>query len=173
MGYLMINIYEVTDEFLEQFGLLQAIEDLESHVLKDTLDGLAGDVAQNLGSYCKNIEAQLNAMQTYELEMRKKEELMREKRMRLRDKLDRFKGYLLDKLSNANIDRLECSEFTIYVKNNPSSVAIHCEVDKIPDEYVKVKTIVTPNKLKLKNAIKNGVIIDGVELVTTKRIEMK
>jgi Siphovirus Gp157. len=173
MEQKMFNIYEVTNDFLGKIELLQKMDDLPSDALEDTLGALSNEMAQDLGAYCKNIEAELTAMQNYEIEMRKKEDNMREKRVRLKNKLDKFKEYLLTKFNESGIKSLECSEFTIYVKNNPSAVAVQCEVEKLPQEYIKIRTIVSPNKLKLKNAIKDGAIIDGVELVTTKRIEIK
>lgn len=43
----------------------------------------------------------------------------------------------------------------------------------IPDDYLTVKTTVTPSKTALKAAIKNGELIPGVEIQLTRNIQLK
>jgi hypothetical protein len=64
-------------------------------------------------------------------------------------------------METANLKKLELANGTISVSNTPQSVQIIDE-SKIPDEYFRIKKEI--DKTKIKDALKDGVEIEGVQL---------
>lgn len=67
--------------------------------------------------------------------------------------------------------KIHRSEFDINIKKNPPSLRIDKE-GNIPPEYFKNLAPIL-DKTLLKDAIKNGLNIEGVQLVQTERLEIK
>ena len=47
------------------------------------------------------------------------------------------------------------------------------DFDKLPEEYIKTKIEKNPDKVAIKNAIKNGENINGAKIVTNYNIQIK
>lgn len=54
-----------------------------------------------------------------------------------------------------------------------SEVVNIIDESKIPSEYIKVKTETSPMKAEIKKALKDGKVIDGVDLVTNINMQIK
>jgi len=67
----------------------------------------------------------------------------------------------------SGIKKIECPLFSISLAKGQEVVSITDE-NLLPDEYVRVKTEISPNKIALKNALKDGKEVPGAELVTGK-----
>ena len=61
---------------------------------------------------------------------------------------------------------------SIKIRENPVSVVIKDE-NAIPSKFKTEKTTITVNKNAIKLAAKDGEIIDGIELVRTKKLAIK
>ena len=61
---------------------------------------------------------------------------------------------------------------TIKVKENPPSLIVERE-DLVPDKFKAKKEVVTVNKNAIKQALKDGEIIDGVKLINIKKLTIK
>lgn len=86
----------------------------------------------------------------------------------LKQRSDRFdhrkevtRKLIMQIMNIADLTKMELANGTISVSNTPASVIITDET-KIPDEYFRIKKEV--NKTKLKDALKDGAIIEGAQL---------
>lgn len=53
------------------------------------------------------------------------------------------------------------------------AVEVRCEPEALPPEFQRVKVTVDPDKAALKDAVKQGKVINGVEIVTRQNIQIK
>ena len=61
---------------------------------------------------------------------------------------------------------------SIKVRDNPMSVVVQDE-DAVPSEYKREKITITVDKTGIKKAFKDGVKVQGVEIVNSQRLEIK
>ena len=83
----------------------------------------------------------------------------------------------IQKLVEYGMDKLELNELNFgsikaVRKLNPPSVVLD-ETVQLPAEYTKQTITITPDKTKIKEAIKSGLQVDGARLVQNTRIEIK
>ena len=83
----------------------------------------------------------------------------------------------IQKLVEYGMDKLELNELNFgsikaVRKLNPPSVVIDESV-QLPAEYTKQTITITPDKAKIKDAIKSGLVVEGARLVQNTRIEIK
>ena len=75
------------------------------------------------------------------------------------NRIEYLKGILMQDLDG---EKMKEPEFNIYYKTTPDVVDI-AEGTELPDEFMRIKK--EPNKTALKEALQNGEIIEGVNLV--------
>lgn len=89
-----------------------------------------------------------------------------EMKKRRQKRIDGLKNYLTfciaDKWSNAR--------YTVSVR---SSQAVDCDIDQIPDEYKRTTVKVEPDKKKIAESLKGGLIVPGATLTVNRSINIK
>lgn len=83
------------------------------------------------------------------------------------NKQQSLKEYLRYNMEKTGINKIECDLFTITLRKGSSVVNVTDE-SKLGDDYVTVKTVISPDKRAIGKALKDGVEIEGAELVTGK-----
>jgi hypothetical protein len=78
-----------------------------------------------------------------------------------------LKEYLRVNMERAGIKKIQCDLFTITLRK-AVEVVIITEESHLPDEYVNVKTVITPDKRAISSALKSGKTVEGAEMVTGK-----
>ena len=159
-----LSLYKIKDIYLEACQrLLNQDSDIPQEAIADTLEGLAGEFkekALNVAAYCKNLQKEIATIAEYEREMR-------QRRNRLECHVRNLRDYLKSNMEECNLSKIQGLEFNILIKNSPSHVVIESD-DALPNEYKKL--LITPDKAKLKQAIKEGIEIPGVRLETTRSL---
>ena len=138
-GYL--NLVEV----LENAGEDENLRELVTNSLNEIEDNIK-DKADNVVRFIRNLESEANAIKEEEkrlAEMRKKRE----------KQVENLKQYLFDFTKVADGQKIKGSIFTVSIKKNPASVVID-DLEAIPEEYKRVKTVVEANKTLLKKVLK-------------------
>lgn len=80
--------------------------------------------------------------------------------------------WLLDyQMTKLGVDRLDCGIIAAVRKLNPPSVVLDESVE-LPSEYTRQKITIEPDKVKIKDALKEGVVIEGCSLQQTSRIDI-
>jgi Siphovirus Gp157 len=118
----------------------------------------------------------INVTRVYK-EFKKEYEAISEERQRMqarekafKNKIDNLKSYLLENMEKCKISKIECPQFVIGLQKNPCSVDIYND-DEIPMDYKKAK--VENDITKIKDDLKNGVIIPGARLVQTNSVRIR
>ena len=65
-------------------------------------------------------------------------------------------------LEAANLKKMELPEATVYLRNNQPALVGEPDGDKLPDNYVKIER--KPDKKKIKEAMAEGIMFDGLSL---------
>jgi len=164
----MSHLYKLVAQYRE----LQQLdaEEVPEDVLRDTLEALGGELeikATNVAAFCKNLDS-------FADQIDEAAKAMKERGARVRRKSDAVRQYLMSMMQAAQITKIESPEFTLAIKKNPPALFI------APDVVVPAEFMVTPpapapypDKAKLKQALKDGLHIDGVRLEQGERLEIK
>lgn len=164
-----MNLYEIANQYQE--------------ILSKTFDDETGEVNENaialleiakdsmnekgiaIASFIKNIEAERNAIE-------EAKKAMAERESRLDKRVDYLTNYLQSNMERCGITEIKSPYFGIKLKKCPLSVDVQDE-NIIPNDYKKVKEIVSIDKLKIKEEILAGVVIPGASLKQNNRLEIR
>lgn len=148
-----------------------AVEDAETAVeAQSALDHIAEKFnakADNMACLIKNLKATTTAMKAEEAEMAKR-------RKAIESKIEWLKIILAESMRQAGCKKMVTNRNAISFRKS-TRLVVPCEkeiIQKYP-EYAKTKTTVTLDKIKLKDELKNGVIIDGADLQDYQNLQIK
>lgn len=154
-----MKLYEIVSD-------MRALEnlDLEPEQVADTMEGLQmalSDKAENIAalneSFTGNIEsidAQIKRLQAMKKTITTRQEQLKE--------------YLRHNMIESGISKIDCPYFKISLRKAAKSVQVD-DADLLPDEYVTIKTVISPDKNAIAKALKNGVEVNGASLVDGKQ----
>jgi len=164
-----MNLYKIANEYQE---VLSKTFDPETGEVNENaialLDIAKGEVKEKgiaVASYIKNLEAERNAIENAKKEMAEREK-------RLDNRLTYLSDYLKSNMERCGINEISCPYFIVKIKKCPLSVDILNE-DEIPDNYKKVKSVTSLDKIKLKEEILSGAVIPGAALKQNIRLEIR
>lgn len=118
-----------------------------------------------VASFIKNLDAEREA-----ITIAKK--AMAERESKYKKRSEELQGYLLFNLEKRGITNISCPYFEIRVKKCPASVDIMDETI-IPEEYMRTKTETLPDKVKMLQEMKAGVLISGVALKHNLKLDIQ
>lgn len=164
-----IALYELSNDYRELLTLADS-GDIPADVIRDTLEGLQGDIqakAVNVAKFALSLDATADSIEAAA-------KAMQERANRVRKRSEQIRAYLLFNMQATNIPKIECPEFTLAVRKTPEAVQI-METAVIPPEYMvqPPAPAARPDKAALKAALKAGVEIPGVYLQGGERLEVK
>jgi hypothetical protein len=84
---------------------------------------------------------------------------------------DRMKLAVRDAMLASGIDKIESSLFKLSLRRSESVEVVN--IDQLPESLVTVKKTVSADKVKIKEAIKNGVPVEGAVLVENFNLQIK
>lgn len=164
-----IALYELAAEYKAAADALAEL-DLPENVIHDTLESLSGDLeakAVNTVMLVRNLEATAEQIKVAE-------KAMAERRKAYEARATRIKQYVLDNMIHAGIQKIECPQFKIAIRDNPPSVVIDDE-KQVPPAYF---TDPPPppkalDKKLIAQAIKDGFEVPGAHLERGQRLDIK
>lgn len=162
-------LYEIANEYQEAAARLAEL-DLPEEVVKDTLEGLAGDLetkSTNVAMFVRNLEAMAEKMQ----------EAMDDifvRRNAVQARAERVRAYLKENMERTGITKIECPWFVLKIAKNPERVRV-TDAAAIPNEYLRIPPVPEPepDKTKIKKALQDGTAVPGCELEQGTRLEIK
>lgn len=166
-----MTLYDITGTYLE---LMEISDELPEDAVRDTLEGISAefdDKADNLACVIKNLLADAEAIKA---ESDKLSERAKAKKTRAENLTD----YLKTQMQTMGKRKLETPRNELSLKTTPPSVKIADEgafiswAEKNNTDLLSIKPPV-PNKTNIKNAIKNGLEIDGVALESGERLSIR
>ena len=155
-----LRLYELTQQHRELERLLDG-DEVPAEVVRDTLESIAGlfeskatsvaHVILNLEGFADQVKAAADAM--------------KERAERIKRRADAVRAWLLLNMQATGITKIETPEFTLAVQKNPPSVEID-PLAVLPPEYMETPPPPPPkpNKAKLKEDLRSGVVIPGAYL---------
>lgn len=157
----MTKLYEISEQFKE----LQALADDESmaEAVADTLEGIQGefdDKAKAISSMVLNMDGDIEPIDSAiaRLQARKKV---------IQNKQESLKNYLRENMTRCDIKKIACPLFTVTLVQGREIAFIDNE-EALPDDYLSVKTTISPDKAAITKALKEGVEIPGAHLERAK-----
>ncbi len=165
----MGTLFDLAAEYREAADTLAEL-DLPDEVVRDTLESMSGDLtakATNIAAMCANWTALI-------AQIRDAEQRMAERRRKLEERADRVRGYLLNAMLYAGIERIDSPHFALAVKANPPSVRVE-DPRQLPPEYLRAPEppAPEPDKARIRAALASGLDVPGARLVRTRRIDIR
>jgi hypothetical protein len=168
-----MSLYSLTEQYRSLLALADSEAEIPEDVLRDTLEGLGGELqlkAQNVARFIANQDAMAEAIDSAG-------EAMRVRAKRLRNRTAYLRQYLLVNMQAANLPRLESPELVIAIKKNPPSVVVFDEA-AIPAEFKRTPPpapppVPVPDKKAIGDALKAGTDVPGCRLEQGFRLEVK
>jgi hypothetical protein len=165
----MTALYEMTAELVELNNLMDSFEDTDTVgddgsmalAIRDTLEGMEmafNDKAVAIVKFAQALEGDTTAIDT---EIKR----LQERKKRINNRREQLRDYLRHNMEAAGHKKIECPLFTITLAKGRDQVQIADEA-ALPDEYVRVKTEIKPDKVAIGKALKDGATVPGAELVT-------
>ena len=160
----MPKLYELTQNYKNLLDLADD-ETIDTAIIETALKTIESSIqekAQNLAIIIKSVGADAEIIKA-------EEKRLAAKRKALENKQTWLKDYLQNQLEFVKLEKVKTAVFTVALQNNPASVQILDET-VIPAQF---KTIIPAtfsiDKEAIKDAIKRGALVPGVELITDKR----
>ena len=155
-----MKLYEITQAY-ENLASLEDKEEVGKYL--DLIEDEFNQKAENTVKVIKNIGADIKAL-------RDEEKRLAQKRKSLQSNQDWLKFYLQNNMERLGDKKIKAGIFNINIQKNPQSIKILDEAT-IPDKYKIASYRI--DKKTLKDDIKNGVEIEGAELVQTEGIRIR
>lgn len=165
------TLYEITSDILELKAMLD--DDPESEFVRDTLEGLAGELDAKADGYCKVIkefERHIASIRGYKEAVKAEMERLTEMERVDENNIDRLKKALFQAMQVTDRPKIDTGLFKISIRNNAMSL------DKIPDslpEKYLVQQNPTIDKRLLLADVKAGVLVEGVTTKQTQSLIIK
>lgn len=157
-----MNLYELSIAFQE----VQNME-LDPEVMKDTLDSIEDAIenkAENIAKLVRNLESDVSAY-------KEEEDRLKTKRQATENKVKWLKTYLEDNMKLTGKTKFKSGMFNFSIQKNPVSVNILDE-RIIPEEFL-IPQLPKIDKTALKDVLKTGVEVPGVELKQTEGLRIR
>ena len=163
-----MKLYEITHEYNGIFNSIDETGEVNQETV-DAIDELQTkfeDKAIAIASYIKNIEAEEAAIKSAMDDMKKRRDA-------LNSKVDSLSEYLRESMSKMSVSEIKSSPFfKIRIKQCPVSVDVFDDL-VLPVEYMREKTAITIDKIKLKEVLNLGVKVPGACLHRREKLEIK
>lgn len=167
-----MKLYELSQQY-RALEALESSDDLPPEVIRDTLEGLTGQLqekATNVGLFIRNLESTADAIE-------EAAEAMRMRGARLRKRAQSLHEYLKLNMQASGISKVESPYFTLCLKKNPPTVVIDSE-NLIPARFMRTpepppppKPV--PDKKAIGDAIKAGEEVPGAHSEQYERLEIE
>lgn len=159
-----MTLYEI-DKKIEA-AIMNAVDEETGEITGDfaLLDELQLEREQkieNSGLYIKNLAAEIESLKA-------EEKALYERRKSKEKRAEWLKGYLTYSLDGA---KFETPKLALSFRK--SVVVDVADVDKLPEEFKRIKTMIDADKTALKEALKGGAVIDGAILVEKQNLQIK
>lgn len=164
----MSSLYELKDLYLSLIDM-DAEDDLSfAEAIKNSLDDINDEFSEkviNIIKYEKNCIYEAIAIKEEAKKMLKRAEA-------LENKSKRLKEYVRENMLESGIKKVECPYFVVQTRSTASKVVIDNQ-KAIPPSYIKTEIKENPDKKLIKEAINNGVAVDGCHLESSKTLVIR
>ena len=155
----MTQLYKITEQFRELAVLADGADEDLAVAVRDTMQGIEAefkDKALAVSHIILNFDADVAALD-------KELDRLQERKRLVTNRQKQIKEYLRENMEAADITKISCSLFTITCAKGRDSVVVDDE-SAIPDELMRVKTEMAPDKTAIAAKLKAGEEVPGARL---------
>lgn len=155
----MTKLHEIAKEYREVAALADSDDEGMAQAVIDTLEAVGGEFeqkAQTLVRITLNRDSDIAAL---EAEIKRLEG----RKQVIVNQQQSFKDYLRTNMEATGITKISCPLFSITLAKGRESVVVDNE-NAIPDELMRVKTEIAPDKAAIAAKIKAGEEVPGARL---------
>lgn len=160
----MAVLYKLADSYNR---VVEMADELDDGTLKDTLDSIEevfDEKVENIAKSIKEIEGQADMVKAEKDRLTKREKTMR-------NNAKSMKIYIQEQMEAIGKRKVQGELLTVAIQKNAPSVRIESE-QYIPEGFY-VPQPLKLDKTQLKDELKNGLEIAGVELVQTESVRIR
>lgn len=155
----MTKLYELTGQFKELATLAEGADEDLAIAVRDTMAAIEAefnDKAIAVSNIILNFDSDVAAIDA-EIER------LEERKRLVTNRQKQIKDYLRENMEAAGITKITCPLFTITCAKGREVVVIDDE-NQIPDELMRVKTEIAPDKAAILKALKEGAEVPGAHI---------
>lgn len=155
----MSALYELTGEMIELNKIMDESDEM-AEAVTDTLEAINMEFDEkgvNIVKLITNLDSTMIAPIDEQIKR------LQDRKKTIVNKQNSLREYLRTNMIASGITKIDCPLFSITLRKAAKKVEITDE-SKIPDDYVNVKTVITPDKRKILADLKEGVEIEGATL---------
>ena len=164
-----LKVYEISQQMRELFdsvdpetGEISPDTIQQLHQLMDASKQSITDLA------CFVIELQLESETIMEIV-----KTSADRARKLADRAERYREMILNTMELSSTSKISDPRISVRIQNNPPSVEVFAQ-DEIPDLYLRIiPEKKEPDRSKIREALKNGEIVEGCCLTTNRRVVIK
>ena len=160
-----MNLFELTENYVKFFTEFENADEITEE-MQEMADNLNVEIEEKCDNYAKmirNLEADVEAYKN-------QEKIFNEKRKIAENKVKWLKQNLQASMELQNRKKVKTDLFSFNIQKNAPSLEIRDE-NNIDDSYYVIERKL--NKRELLNDIKEGLIVDGVEIKQTESLRIR
>ncbi len=155
----MSKLYELTGQYQELAVLTENADEDMAAAVRDTMGMIEAefnDKALAVSRIILNFDTDVSAIDA-EIER------LQERKRLISNRQKQIKDYLRENMEEAGITKISCPLFTITLARG-REVAVIDDENQLPDELVRVKTEIAPDKSAIAAKLKAGELVPGAHL---------
>lgn len=159
----MTQLYVLTEQFRELQSLAVNADEDMAVAVRDTMQAIEGEFEEKgkaLAVIVLNMDTDVEALD-------KEIDRLTERKRAIKNRQESLKDYLRENMEAAGIKRISCPLFSITCAEG-REIAVIDEESLLPDEFMRVKTDVAPDKAEIAKALKAGTEVPGAHLERAK-----
>ncbi len=166
-----MSLYELTNDLLKIETLLEnaefdeADERQQAEEIKEIIKQELNNKAVNIAYYIRNLESSI-------AEKKAEEKRIKEIRQTEEKRLANFKNYVIENMLLLDKKKIVTSVGNLGVRTS-KSVNVEIDPSNLEDKYKREKITVEADKKALKEALQNGIEIEGVELIESFNLSIR
>jgi len=163
----MRSLYNITQQYREQLNKLEESEGLLTPELEEELMIVEKELEQKSINYGLYIKEKENTIEVIKNEIKRLQKLLKANQKRI----DYLKSNIERAMEEFGVKKVESDLINLSLRKSEKIEIINEK--EIPAIYMREKITVTPDKTKIKKAIKNHKLISGALLVENQNLQIK
>ena len=159
-------LYQEVNAIEDAINTILCSEEPDKEALDNLMQAKTDTIANGLEALCKiraRKQADITALKEESNRLKERAEQEEKSLMRLQD-------YMLSMLQRSGEKKLSAGTFTVGTR---TSTSVYIAPDFHDERFMRTTTTTAPDKVALKEALKNGETIDGANLVEKENLSIK
>jgi len=158
---MSLSLYKINEEIEKaiEMSVDKETGEIKDFAILESLEMQRTEKALNIAKYIKTLLAESEAI-------KRVEQGLRDRRQAMENKAERIKGYLSSCVQGEKIQDAE-----IVISWRKSQSVNITETAEIPEQFKRIE--IKPDKAGLKQALKDGIVFEGITLEEKESIQIK